>query len=292
MGKRITNIHEVPAACDERFAPIHSDVFVSWRKLGICRSGISYLRSGYHMGRGQTRQQMLILTAAGHGYARSEDQQWSLEAGSLFMSGPGMPIAFGCTDDHWDIYWWYVEGHNESDLEYYCEPCEQTQILAASMEALFLEAGDIPRNREWSDEAGKSSINSRGIMLSDLIASYLTEFVHTPKSQVLNSQKQKMMVLWREIDRNLHKDWSMGDFSEFLDISPASVQRWMKKYYKTSCHQMLIERRMTRATQLLLHTDYPLEDIAKQLAYCDGFTFSNAFKLFHCVLPTLKSCSL
>ncbi|NRA36856.1 MAG: AraC family transcriptional regulator [Planctomycetes bacterium] len=294
MGKTIKNIHEVPATCDERFAPIHNDVFVSWRKLGIVRSGISHLRPGYRMGRQMPQQQMMILTTGGCGYAHgaTQDHEWKLEPGSLFMSGPRMPVAFGCHEQHeqqkqhWDIYWWYVEGHSENTLSYYHQDCESTKILSASMEALFAETGDIERNREWSLEAEQADINTRSILLSDVIAHYLAEFIRTPVNQVLNTQKQQLMVLWREVDRNLHKDWSIGDFAAFLQVSTATLQRWMKKYYHTSCHQMLIERRMQRACQLLLHTDYSLESIAELLAYCDGFTFSNAFKLKYGVSPS------
>lgn len=286
MGKTIKVRHEIPAACDERFAPIHSQTFVPWRKLGIMRSGISHLCPGYHMGRVHAPQQMLILNHSGRGYAFSEDEEWQLEPGTLFMSAADQPIAFGCDGDHWQIYWWYVHADTANTFDYVYEPCEDETIISASMEALFRETGIIEQNNEWSQQAATMQTNNRSQMLSELIADYLSPYIQVPAQQQLNSQQQQLMAMWREVDRNLHKDWSMRDFAAFLHISTATVQRWIQKYYQTSCHQMLIERRMLRASQLLLHTDYPIEAIAQQLAYCDGFTFSNAFKLKYGVSPS------
>lgn len=278
MGKTIIQRSEIPAACDERFAPVTSDIYVPWRRLGIVRSGISHLVPGYHMGRPVARQQMLILCTGGRGYAFHEAQEWSLESGCLFMSGTNSPIAFGCAGDHWDIYWWYAEG-DQSDFDYYCEPYAHAGILAAAMEALFEEAGDVPREREWTDEAPVRN-RERALRLSELIATYLSDLIQAPDQLRLDKQEQQLQTLWREVDRTLHQDWDIKAFAAFLDVSTATVQRWMHKYYGKSCHQLLIDRRMYRSRQLLLHTAYTLENIAEQLGYCDAFTFSNAFKKY------------
>ncbi len=286
MGKTIIGKSEIPAACDERFAPLVSAPFVSWRKMGIKRSGISYLVPGYNMERVGTDDVMLILTADGLGYAFSENEEWDLRPGTLFMSGPLLPVGFGCAGDHWNIYWWYIDTDAATSIRYYYEECAQQGILSASMEALFSEVGDVPRNREWSMDVDIKNPN-RALMLSELIAGYVSEFIDAPIEKSLNAQEQRLLVLWREVDRNLHQDWSINDFAAFLEISPASVQRWMQKYYGKSCHQILIDRRMLRAKQLLQHTEYNLENIANQLGYCDPFTFSNAFKKYYGQAPSL-----
>ena len=289
MGKTIIPRSEIPVACDERFAPLHHDSYLSWRKLGIVRSGISHVVDGYQMGRGPNQQLMLILTTVGKGYAHSEQESWGLIPGSMFICGPAQPVAFGCAGSDWTMYWWYLDVPADLEIDYRFADCEQAAVLAANMEALFSELGDIPRDQEWRAQiAGMENDNkqARSVLLADLIASYLSEVIDAPLHQQLDNQEQALSVLWREVDRNLHKDWTLNDFADALQVSSATVQRWMHKQYAKSCHQLLIERRMQRASQLLLHTDYSLENIAQQLGYADAFTFSNAYKQCYGLAPS------
>ena len=284
MGKTIIARSEIPLACDERFAPIQSQTLASWRQLGIVRSGISRVVLGYHMGRSAGTQHMLILTTAGMGYAHNEAEEWELGAGTLFMSSAAAPVAFGCAGDDWQMYWWYADAKQTVPGDYIFRDCDNTQIIAAAMESLLAETGDVPREQEWSahEETGDKA---RAQLLAELIAHYLADELLGAPSVALDSRAQQLQVLWREVERNLHKDWSLNDIADFLKVSAATVQRWMHQYYGQSCHQCLIERRMRRATELLAQTDYRVSDIAEQLGYCDAFTFSNAFKQQYAISP-------
>lgn len=284
MGKTIISRSEIPLACDERFAPIQSRALASWRQLGIVRSGISRVVPGYHMGRPFGSQHMLILNTGGAGYAHNEQEDWQLRPGTLFMSRADVPIAFGCADEFWQMYWWYVDAAQPISEEYVFRDCVNTAIISTAMESLFKETGDVPREQEWlaHEETGDKA---RAQLLADVIAHYLADELLGAPAVALDSRAQQLQVLWREVERNLHKDWSLYDFADFLHVSEATVQRWMRQYYGKSCHQCLIERRMRRAAELLQQTDYRINAIAEQLGYCDAFTFSNAFKQHYHVAP-------
>ena len=286
MGKTIIPRSEIPVACDERFAPLQHDSYLSWRKLGIVRSGISHVIDGYHMGRAANRQLMLIMSSHGQGYAHSEEEDWDLIPGSIFICGPQVPISFGCAAATWTLYWWYLDVPQDLAIDYRFMECVEMPLISACMDALFTELGDVPRDQEWSMQRERQDNPERSLLLAELIAGYLSDIIDQPLQQTLNGQEQALSVLWREVDRNLHKDWTLRDFADALAVSTATVQRWMHKQYAKSCHQLLIERRMLRAEQLLLHTEYSLEHIAQQLGYCDAFTFSNAFKQAHGMAPS------
>ena len=285
MGKTIISRSEIPLACDERFAPIHSEALATWRKLGIVRSGISEVVPGYHMGRIGGQQHMISLTSGGSGYAESEDASWQLEPGSLFMSSAHVPVAFGCADKTWRMYWWYTAASAKRSEPYVFRDCPETEIISAAMEALFTETGDVPREREWSAHV-ETGNKERAELLAELIAGYLRDELVDSTESALDNRAQQLHVLWREVERSLHKDWSLKDVARHLQVSDATVQRWMHQYYGKSCHQCLVERRMKRAAELLLQTDYTINAIAEQLGYCDAFTFSNAFKQQHGIAPS------
>ena len=216
--------------------------------------------------------------------AHNEINEWQLRPGTLFLSRSDAPIAFGCADDFWQMYWWYMDAGQKIRDAYVCRDCENAGIISVAMESLFKETGDVPREQEWSahEETGDKA---RAQLLAELIAHYVADELLDTAPVALDSRAQQLQILWRSVERNLHKDWSLHDIAAFLQVSEATVQRWMHQYYGKSCHQCLMERRMRRAAELLQQTDYRISAIAEQLGYCDAFTFSNAFKQHYQIAP-------
>jgi AraC-like DNA-binding protein len=66
-----------------------------------------------------------------------------------------------------------------------------------------------------------------------------------------------------------------------LGVSPATLQRLVRRYFDSTPQQMVVEIRMSQARRLLQQSDYPLKVIAREVGYSDAFVFSSAFKRFH-----------
>lgn len=66
--------------------------------------------------------------------------------------------------------------------------------------------------------------------------------------------------------------------SQRLGLSVRSLRRNFRKRLGTTPHQYVIAQRVSSARELLLKTDTPLKEIARQLGYADVFYFARQFK--------------
>jgi transcriptional regulator GlxA family with amidase domain len=69
-----------------------------------------------------------------------------------------------------------------------------------------------------------------------------------------------------------------AQLAERLDMSERSLRRNFRKRLGISPHQYRIELRVRAARDLLVQSDLPLKEIARQLGYADVFYFGRQFK--------------
>lgn len=75
--------------------------------------------------------------------------------------------------------------------------------------------------------------------------------------------------------------------SQRLGLSVRSLRRNFRKRLGTTPHQYVIAQRVQSARDLLLKTDTPLKEIARQLGYADVFYFARQFKRQTGVSPAM-----
>ena len=279
MPKHLLPKLVLPAGCEEHFVPLASDIFESWRKIGVSTSCTSHLVPGFQVSRNSSQYLILILSISGEGYAQFESDCITITPGTLFMSGPNNPITFGCEHGHWDMCWWFFDISTKNNTGYVYEPCTHSDLLIQCMYALDAEIGHTKRGEEWNHKHIPKN-PKRALQLAKLIADYLHEFIEAPIKQSSDTTAKQLEVLWREVDRSLHLDWDVNSIAKQLGLSKASTQRRMRQYYGHSCHKELMKRRMERAKQLLRHSEHSLAELAQMIGYGHSYTFSNAFKKY------------
>jgi AraC-like DNA-binding protein len=73
----------------------------------------------------------------------------------------------------------------------------------------------------------------------------------------------------------LSVDWTARQ----IGISESYLCRCYKDFYKSSPYELIVQRKMTVARELLLQRlDFSIEEIAGKLDYCDGNYFIKVFK--------------
>ena len=80
------------------------------------------------------------------------------------------------------------------------------------------------------------------------------------------------------ISAHPEEDLSNERLGEIMCLDPCYLNRLIKNYTGLSLHRNVIHRRIRTATEFLLHTDFPLEDIATKTGFCDAAHFSACFK--------------
>lgn len=95
----------------------------------------------------------------------------------------------------------------------------------------------------------------------------------------------KLDALWAGVEQQLHRPWQAAELAEKLNCSVPSLHRYCLKAYGQTPNQLLVEKRLARSAELLLHTDWSLDHIAMLVGYSSGFALSKAFKRQYGLAP-------
>jgi AraC family transcriptional regulator len=97
------------------------------------------------------------------------------------------------------------------------------------------------------------------------------------------------LAAWQErrarelIDARLAENLSLAEVADVCGLSVAQFARAFKRSLGLPPHRFLIERRVERARELLLHTGLPLADVAVRCGFADQ---SHLTKVFHRLVGT------
>ena len=93
-----------------------------------------------------------------------------------------------------------------------------------------------------------------------------------------STYRELLYALRRDIMTKPQLDWNIPDISHDLGISKSHLQRLYRVLFETSIKDDIILSRMTRAMQLLAHTDLRVQEIAEQCGYNSENHFMRQFK--------------
>jgi AraC family transcriptional regulator len=87
-------------------------------------------------------------------------------------------------------------------------------------------------------------------------------------------QRRRALELLRA---NLDGHVRLADLARACDLSVSHFARSFKAGFGVSCHRWLVERRVERAQELLIHTGIPLVDVASHSGFGDQAAFTRTF---------------
>ncbi|EFL4104415.1 helix-turn-helix transcriptional regulator [Escherichia coli] len=86
------------------------------------------------------------------------------------------------------------------------------------------------------------------------------------------------------LDQDLSKRWRLGDIAEIFNVSEVSIRKRLDAE-QTTFYQILYERKMNKALQLLLDNELQVDMIAKKIGISSTSYFIKSFKKHFGVTP-------
>ena len=80
------------------------------------------------------------------------------------------------------------------------------------------------------------------------------------------------------IDRSLGEDLSLGVIASQANMSVCGLKRLFQRHHATSPHQYLLERRIAKASRILVATELPISEVALATGFSSQSHFATAFK--------------
>ena len=285
------NIIRVPADTRQRFLQLEQEAAAPLTKLGVRLSGIGTFGLDYRVGYRDSTCHLILLTLDGDGFFQAPDIQFRPMPGDLLLSPVAVPLLLGTVDRPWTFLWFYINGlrrwqHLDGTRPQLVRPAFGTQLQSA-LEGLLAETGyagsqSVLTESGWvAGDPGPMKPSTRAAnLLGELVAEYLRQILSPTDSEV-DPWQIKLQQLWRTVEQSPGLDWSQTLISQQLGVSPATLQRLVRRHFDSTPQQMVIAIRMHQARRLLQQSDYPLAVIAQEVGYSDAFIFSTAFKRFH-----------
>lgn len=243
-----------------------------WRVAGNTTIWDSYLCT-----RTAPLHHTLTLTLAGSGVLQSEQGSEPLVPGSLAVLPAGKRFSYYPADTgsgrkpRWQFTWLIIE------------PGAQWRSIEGEVRVLFAEGlGELFSQGVQTLPLCKRS-HTRKSLLQEMQVQ-LRPYLQQSDAPVWHRQA-KLEALWAAVDQQLHRPWRAGDLAERLNCSVPSLHRYCLKAYGQTPNQLLLEKRLARAAELLLQTDWALEHIAMLVGYSSGFALSKAFKRQYGLAP-------
>lgn len=142
-------------------------------------------------------------------------------------------------------------------------------------------------------EAGHTDRRMPVLHLAELLINMLdcpcSGAVESSRATIEQSQSadiQRMMELDKLIANAYRSDWNNRTIAELLYISPRQLDRIVLKRYGKTLHQVILDKRMENATQLLLTSDMNIHEIAVAVGFGSGSGLYRECKKRYGLTPT------
>lgn len=162
-----------------------------------------------------------------------------------------------------------------------------TQILVYRNRPLIFDGVQTIVKEAGQTDPWRPILHLTALLLQMLDYPYTTEGKSDPTTPAdrQNTDIQRMMELDKLITKACQSDWNNRTIAALLCISPRQLNRIVLKRYGKTLHQVILDRRMETAEQLLRTTNTPVEEIASLVGFGSSSGLYREFKRRYAVTP-------
>ena len=235
---------------------------------GILLAGLTDAGPGFRFVRPAPRWNQLLVCTAGRGWVWVDGQWTRCEAGTAYLTPPGVLHAYQADPDtRWELCW------VQSSEDWLC--------LANTPALLTVDAGPLAAalaglRREATDAADPVLL----LPWTFLAAAYARRMVRPQAGD------PRLRRLWEVVGSDLGRPWTMKALSALVGVSGEHLRRLCQQHLGRSPMSHVTALRMRQAMALLASESYTIETVAQQVGYDSPFAFSAAFKRHQGVSPS------
>jgi AraC-like DNA-binding protein len=97
--------------------------------------------------------------------------------------------------------------------------------------------------------------------------------------------REKLLQVMKKVEQDISAEWSVTELARAAGLSVSKLYREIRQHYQKSPGALVEEIRIRHASELLLHFEHKLQQVAAMTGYADPFSFSRAFKRVMGVSP-------
>lgn len=258
-------------SCREIFLPSKSPHYHFFTSNSILFGGVSYISEFYEIFRPAPPIDRLIFTLKGSGRLFSEDKEYPLLPGTLYIAKKNVRHRYILDGEYWEIAWLNLAPDREIG-----EAGKKTVVPSAyaqEIENMILMAA-----KESGQEKTGSEIALKGI--ADLLKIYICRDLEISGGSFFRETGFIFEKLKTKIAVCPARNWTMELLKKEAGLyySDVHFNRLCVKYLGQPGMKYVTSLRMREAEKMLTSTDYPVNTIAERVGYKNQYAFSTAFK--------------
>ncbi|HUQ56105.1 AraC family transcriptional regulator [Lentzea sp.] len=239
---------------------------------------------------------------AGGGIVRTGKQVRTVEAGDLFVIGPGDVMGRAHSDDLVDARGWGVfftadalgPDTPAAHLTWRTHPLLFPFVRGGAAGALRLKVPPEQRD-EWSTRihALDDELRQRRDGYRDAVSAHLVLLlvgVSRLAADVVGDLRENAEPLLAEvfdvIERRYPEPLSLREVAAAVSISPGHLTSTVRRRTGRTVQEWITERRMVQARRLLAVTELTVSEIGRQVGFPDAGYFARTFGKLHGMSPT------
>lgn len=239
--------------------------------------GITFPDANYAINRKKSRYFVLEYVVSGKGYLEINGKKHTIQQGAAYLLEPGSSHSYGADKNnpykkYWvnfygDIFIQIVETYGLSGTNVF----NNVDLTKDFIKLFNLEKKSI-YNSQIYKEAGS------------IIFSMLMKLVDANEKKPKESSLATEII--RKLDSSITSNISIEQICSELYISKSKLMREFKKYYHTTPHEYLLNRKISLAKTILANKYQSIRSIAERLDFADEHYFTNVFKKRVGMTPT------
>lgn len=238
---------------------------------------------GHSYGPAVRNQYLIHIIKSGSGIYQVNQQRYELGSGSGFLIEPGAQTYYEADlENPWTYFWVGFDGSMAPDVIRDLGLGKELLVFQTTKGEALLDVVRFMKKYQAhssADEYMQQALLYRflSLLLSDME-------VRIPEKGKRNEHVVKAI---RYIEENYTRpSMNVSDVADAVNIERGYLYVLFEKYLNRSPKDYLTRFRLTKATELLNHTDLSIEEIAGHCGYQDAVTFSKSFKKMFSLPPS------
>lgn len=231
---------------------------------------------GYSFGPAVREYHLIHFCLDGKGQFFSGDGTChNIKKGQGFLIYPGDLTFYQADDDDpWTYIWIAVKGDMAERYLSLCGLAKDHPVIETShIDELGHLVDDMLSHHE--SDFGNELYNQ------GLLYQFFSYLVDTKVSNSTSGELSDNLYISKAIDyikANYQSQVTVQEIADYVSLNRSYLTTIFQKNVHFSPQQFLIKHRITKATELLVDTDYPIRNIAYSCGYTNEFAFTKAFK--------------
>lgn len=231
--------------------------------------------SSYSFGPAVRPNYLIHYVVKGKGYYYVNDRKYTIEANQGFLIRPHELTFYQADeDDPWTYLWIGFDGkkvktylkYSGMDENNYTFSCNETDLLNSYVNQM-LKHDTLSHYNELS---------LQGLLF--LFFAALAKSAETPYEEDVEIDNLYISKAIEYIQKNYQNPILVTDIANYVSLSRTYLTTIFQQTLHMSPQQFLLKFRITKASELLIHTDLSINAIAHSCGYTDPLAFSKTFK--------------